>query len=99
MDYLHALRVQSNADFIWFRRNGKAYIIRDAATIQQAMALWAPQEALRNQQMELRHQQEALGAQQEEFGRQMEQVRVEVPANLTAELQKLQAQLVLSCID
>src|SRR5208337_3704610 len=89
---LKALRQQSNSDFIWFRRNGKAYIIRDAATVQQAKAFWTPQEALWKQQDELGRQQEALGAQQEEFGRQMEQVRVEVP-DLTAELQKLQAQL------
>ena len=88
-----ALRKQANAlDFIWFRRNGKAYFIRDAATVQQAKEFFAPQEALGKQQEELGRHQEALGAQQEELGRKMEQVRVEVP-DLTAELQKLQAQL------
>ena len=92
LDHLSSLRRQSNADFIWFRRNGKAYIIRDAATVQQAKAIWAPEEALGKQQEELGRQQEALGAQQEELGRQMEQVRVEVP-DLTADIQKLQAQL------
>jgi beta-lactamase regulating signal transducer with metallopeptidase domain len=92
VERLRALRQKSNADFIWFRRDGKAYIIRDAATVQQAKAFWAPQEALGKQQEELGRQQEALGAQQEEIGRQMEQVRVEVP-DLTAELQKLQARL------
>jgi beta-lactamase regulating signal transducer with metallopeptidase domain len=92
LDHLKALRRQSNADFIWFRRNGKAYIIRDAATVQQAKGFFAPQESLGKQQEELGRQQEVLGALQEEIGRQMEQVRVEVP-DLTAELQKLQAQL------
>jgi beta-lactamase regulating signal transducer with metallopeptidase domain len=92
MDHVKALRRQSDADIIWFRRNGKAYIIRDAATVQQAKALFAPQEALGKQQEELGRQQEALGAQQEQLGKQMEQVRVEVP-DLTAELQKVQAQL------
>ena len=87
-----ALRQESSADFIWFRRNGKAYLIRDAATVQQAKAYWAPQEALGKQQDELGRQQEALGDQQEELGKQMEQVRVEVP-DLTAKLQKVQAQL------
>lgn len=87
------LRKQAHTlDFIWFRRNGKAYFIRDAATVQQAKAFFAPQEALGKQQEELGRQQEALGAEQEKLGRQMEQVRVEVP-DLTAELQKLQAQL------
>ena len=84
MDHLSSLRRQSNADFVWFRRNGKAYIIRDAATVQQAKAFLAPQEALGKQQEELGRQQEALGSQQEELGRQMEQVRVEVP-DLTAD--------------
>jgi hypothetical protein len=92
LDHITALRRQSNADIIWFRRDRKAYVIRDAATVQQAKALLAPQEALGKQQEELGRQQEALGAQQEELGRRMEQVRVEVP-DLTAELQKLQAQL------
>jgi beta-lactamase regulating signal transducer with metallopeptidase domain len=92
LEHLSALRRASNADFIWFRRNGKAYIIRDAATVQQAKAFFAPQEALGKQQEELGRQQEKLGAQQEELGRKMEQVRVEVP-DLTAELQKLQTQL------
>ena len=92
LEHLSALRRASNADFIWFRRNGKAYIIRDTATVQQAKAFFAPQEALGKQQEELGRQQEALGAKQEELGRQMEQVRVEVP-DLTADIQKLQAQL------
>jgi beta-lactamase regulating signal transducer with metallopeptidase domain len=92
MDHITALRRQSNADIIWFRRDRKAYVIRDAATVQQAKALLASQEALGKQQEELGRQQEAVGAQQEELGRLMEQVRVEVP-DLTPDLQKLQAQL------
>ncbi|HMD84278.1 MAG TPA: M56 family metallopeptidase [Terriglobia bacterium] len=92
VERLRARRRASNSDFIWFRRDGKAYIIRDAATIRQARTFFAPQEVLGKQQEELGRQQEALGAQEEELGRQMEQVRVEVP-DLTAELQKLQAQL------
>jgi len=89
---LRALRRESKGDFIWFRRDGKAYIIRDAATVQKAKAFWAPQEALGRQQEELGRQQEALGAKQEELGRQMEQVRVPVP-ELKAELLKIQARL------
>ncbi len=92
VERLRARRRLGTADFIWFRRNNKAYIIRDAATVQQAKAFWAPQEALWKQQEALGRQQDALGAQQGELDRQMEQVRVEVP-DLTAELQKLQARL------
>jgi hypothetical protein len=93
LEHLRALRAASNTDIVWFRRNGKAYIIRDAATVRQAKEIWGPQEALLDKlREELERQQEALGAQQEELSRQMEQIRVPVP-DLTAELQKLQAQL------
>jgi beta-lactamase regulating signal transducer with metallopeptidase domain len=91
-EHFRMLRRMSKADIVWFRRDGKAYVIRDAATIEEAKAIWAPQRALSEQQEELGRQQEALGAQQEELGKQMEQVRVPIP-DLTAELQKLQAQL------
>jgi beta-lactamase regulating signal transducer with metallopeptidase domain len=113
LKHLRALRDASNTDIVWFRRNGKAYIIRDPATVQQAKAIWWPQEAeldklredLLRRQGTLSAQQEELGrqgalyrqmgalrAQQEELGKEMEKVRVPVP-DLTAELQKLQAQL------
>jgi len=86
------LRKTIPGDFIWFRREGKAYIIRDQATIDRVKAFWAPQEELGKKQEELGKQQEALGKQQEELGTKMEQVRVNVP-DLTKEMEKLQAQL------
>jgi beta-lactamase regulating signal transducer with metallopeptidase domain len=92
VEHFRELRRASNADFIWFRHNGKAYFIRDAATVRQAQGFFAGQDALGKQQDELGRQQEELGAQQEELGKQMESVRVQVP-DLTAEIQKLQAQL------
>ena len=93
LKHLRALRDASNTDIVWFRRNGKAYIIRDAATVQQAKAIWWPQEAeLDKLREESLHQQGALSAKQEELSRLMGQLRVPVP-DLTAELQKLQAQL------
>ena len=96
---VQSLRRSFSGDFIWFIRGGKAYIIRDAATIKQAMDFFAPAQALGRQQEELGKQQEALGAQQEALGakqealgEQMEKVRVKIP-DLTAELQKLEAEL------
>ncbi len=95
----NSLRRNFPGDFIWFIRDGKAYIIRDPATIKQAMDFFAPAQALGRQQEELGKQQEALGAQQEALGakqealgEQMEKVRVKMP-DLTAELEKLQADL------
>ena len=94
-----SLRRSFPGDFIWFVRDGKSYIIRDPATIKQAMDLFAParelgrqQEALGKQQEALGAQQEALGAKQEALGDQMEKVRVKIP-DMTAELEKLQADL------
>ena len=86
------LRKKIPGDFIWFRRNGKSYIIRDQATIDRARRFWAPQEELGQKQQELGKQQEALGKQQEELGAQMEQIHVKVP-DMTAELDKLKAEL------
>ena len=97
--FVQSLRRNFPGDFIWFIRGGKAYIIRDPATIKQAMDFFAPTQELGRKQEELGKQQEALGAQQEALsakqealGEQMEKVRVKIP-DLTAELQKLEAEL------
>jgi beta-lactamase regulating signal transducer with metallopeptidase domain len=86
------LRKKIQGDFIWFRRDGKSYIIRDQATVDRAKALWAPQEELGKKQEELGKQQEDLGKQQEELSVKMEQIHVKVP-DLTKEIEKLQAEL------
>ena len=91
-EQVEELRKKIQGDFIWFRRDGKSYIIRDQATIDRAKALWAPQEELGKKQEELGKQQEALGKQQEELGAKMEQIHVKVP-DLTKEIEKLQAEL------
>lgn len=97
--FVRSLRRNFPGDFIWFIRDGKAYIIRDPATIKQTMDFFAPtqelgrkQEELGKQQEALGAQQEALGAKQEALGDQMEKVRVKIP-DMTAELQKLEAEL------
>jgi bla regulator protein BlaR1 len=86
------LREKIPGDFIWFRREGKSYIIRDQATVDRAKRFWAPQEELGRKQEELGRQQEELGKQQEELGAKMEQVQIKVP-DLTKEVEKLQAEL------
>jgi beta-lactamase regulating signal transducer with metallopeptidase domain len=98
-DVANSLRRSFSGDFIWFIHDRKAYIIRDPATVKQAIDFFAPtqelgrqQEALGKQQEALGVQQEALGAKQGALGEQMEKVRVKIP-DLTAELEKLQADL------
>src|SRR5205823_7645817 len=90
--HVEKLRKQIPGDFIWFQRDEKSYIIRDQATVDRALKLWAPQEELGKKQEELGKQQEALGKQQSELGAKMEQISVKVP-DLTAELDKLRAEL------
>jgi beta-lactamase regulating signal transducer with metallopeptidase domain len=91
-EQVEELRKKIQGDFIWFRRDGKSYVIRDQATVDRAKALWAPQEELGKKQEELGKQQEALGKQQEELSVKMEQIHVKVP-DLTKEIEKLQAEL------
>jgi beta-lactamase regulating signal transducer with metallopeptidase domain len=98
-DVANSLRRNFPGDFIWFIHDGKANIIRDPATIKQAMDFFAPAQELGRKQDELGKQQEALGAQQEALGakqealgEQMEKVRVKIP-DMTAELQKLEVDL------
>jgi beta-lactamase regulating signal transducer with metallopeptidase domain len=86
------LRKKIQGDFIWFRHDGKPYIIRDQTTIDRAKAFWSPQEELGKKQEELGKQQEALGKQQEELGSKMEQIHVKVP-DMTKEIEKLQTEL------
>jgi bla regulator protein blaR1 len=85
-------RHKIQGDYIWFRRNHKEYIIRDKATVEQAKALFAPQEVLGKKQEALGKVQEQLGAQQEEMGKKMEEVRVKLP-DLREELKKIEAEL------
>jgi beta-lactamase regulating signal transducer with metallopeptidase domain len=96
---VNSLHHNLSGDFIWFIRDGKAYVIRDPATIKRAMEFFAPaqelgrkQEELGKQQEALGEQQEALGKQQEALGEQMEKVHVKIP-DMTAQLQKLEAEL------
>jgi len=92
MRHAKSLQEKITGDYIWFRRDDKGYVIRDAATVRQAKQLFAPQEALGRQQEELGKKQEELGHQQEALGQKMEEVRIKVP-DLTAELKRVEQQL------
>ena len=66
-------------DFLWFRHDGKNYMIDDPATLAQIEAMYKPMEDLGRQQEELGKKQEALGKQQEELGHQQEKASVPTP--------------------
>lgn len=72
-------RKQAHGDFLWFKRDGKAYFVDDPAMISQIEAMYKPMEELGRQQEELGKKQEALGKQQEDFGKQQQAGTVTTP--------------------
>jgi bla regulator protein blaR1 len=91
-EFVEFLQEKNPGDFIWFRRDGKSYVIRDAATIKRAKDFFAAVQDLDKKQEELGKQQEALGEKQEALGKQQEEVRVKLP-DLTEDLKKLESEL------
>jgi beta-lactamase regulating signal transducer with metallopeptidase domain len=55
---------------LWFRQDGREYIVRDPAVLEQVTELWKPVHVLGNEQGKLGGQQGALGAQQGQLGAQ-----------------------------
>lgn len=41
IDAIRDARSRLDGDFLWFRRDGQAYVVRDPATLQRMRALWA----------------------------------------------------------
>ena len=62
------LRHAYGRQFFWFRHDGRAYVVRDAATIHDLMDLYRPQFELGREQGELGGRQGALGRKQGELG-------------------------------
>lgn len=56
--------------FFWFRHDGRAYVVRDAATLRELADLYRPQAELGREQGELGRKQGALGRKQGELGRE-----------------------------
>lgn len=75
IDDIRAARRGIDGDFIWFRRDGKAWVVRDADAVAKARAAWQPTEALDAQMQALdarmkphSERMEALGARMEALG-------------------------------
>ena len=58
MDHIRAVRRASSGDIIWFRFNGKSYVIHDAATVKRAQELYEPEWLLERTQAVLEAKQE-----------------------------------------
>lgn len=86
------LRRKYGEHFIWFRRSGKDYVIRDTATVNAAHDLVKPQNELGEKQGGLGEQQEKLAKLQEALAERQNRVRVPVE-DLTRELERLREKL------
>ncbi|HTX75195.1 MAG TPA: hypothetical protein VMD29_03240, partial [Terracidiphilus sp.] len=94
-DEIEKARKVAHGDFVWFERDGKSYVIDDAATLASLKPMQDQMDTLGKQQEDLGQQQEALGKQQEELGKKQEEARVPTPdvskemADLSAAIAKL----------
>jgi hypothetical protein len=61
---LRALQQKYGAKFLWLRRAGKAYVVRDQATLDRAWAATESQASLAEQQASLGGEQAAIGLSQ-----------------------------------
>jgi beta-lactamase regulating signal transducer with metallopeptidase domain len=92
-------RKLAHGDFLWFKHDGKDYVVDDPAVITKIEALYQEMKELGKQQEELGKQQEELGKQQETLEHQREPINVPVPdlskemADLNAAMAKIQAQV------
>jgi beta-lactamase regulating signal transducer with metallopeptidase domain len=95
MGSFDSIRKGVHGDFIYYRHDGKSYVIDDPAIVARAKALYAPIEALGKEQEVLGRQQEALGKQQEALGRLQSNVKIQNPdlSKETAALDKALQQM------
>jgi hypothetical protein len=74
---------------LYVRQGGSAYVIRDAATLRRAQALFEPQTALGVRQSELGSRQAALGQRQSQLGARQAQLGQRQPGSSPGEAEEL----------
>jgi hypothetical protein len=72
LEELRGLRLKLAGDFLWFRRGGTAYVVRDAAVLHEAFSLFAGFEELEPEQSELQRSQRRLDAEERALDREQE---------------------------
>ncbi len=93
-EQVQKLRKKTGGDFIWFRKNGNAYIVRDPETVRRALAAFAPMQVLARQQAELGREQATLGAKQAALGMQQAESRLVLPNfDFSAEMREMDKEL------
>ncbi|MGN6150772.1 MAG: M56 family metallopeptidase [Lysobacteraceae bacterium] len=67
-----------DGDFLWFRRGGQAYVVRDAATLAQTDAAWAKTRELSAQMEALSARMQPHSEKMQALGARMQALQVEV---------------------
>jgi hypothetical protein len=78
LEALGAVRERLSGDFLWIRRAGKVYLIRDDRTLDEAHALFSPLRQLDPEHEALSRRQSRLGAEQEALDREQEAIEEEL---------------------
>ena len=89
---IKALRQELGGNFIWFRRDGRAYLIRDPALVARARQAWQPTEPVGEKMDVLGDQMEVHGAKMEAIGERMER-QTAGSEPISAEMEKLGNQM------
>ena len=92
LDRARSFRYKLGDDYIWFRQNGKAYVIRDKDVIESTRRLFARPSDETERQTELSRMQNELSGLQQQMSAKRESVRTTMP-DLTAEVEKLRKRL------
>jgi len=69
---IRLVRGSIDGDFLWFRRDGKAWVVRDAATLARAREAWAGTDALGERMQALEARMKPHGARMEALAERMQ---------------------------
>jgi len=83
-------RKEAHGAFLWFRHDGKSYMVDDPSIVSQIEAMSKPMDDLQNQMRDLGKQMHALGEQQRERTKAMRDSGVQTP-DLSKEIAALKA--------
>ncbi|GAA4867910.1 M56 family metallopeptidase [Luteimonas vadosa] len=79
VEAIRAARRGIDADFLWFRRDGRAYVVRDPELVARAGAAWAPTDALDARMQELDARMRPHQRKMDALARRMDALHVDSP--------------------
>jgi hypothetical protein len=78
VDALEVMQGRFSGEFLWARRAGREYLIRDARVIEESQSLFAPLQKLDPERSDLERRQSRLGAEEADLESEQEEVEQEV---------------------